>query len=233
MKKHMEVHVRKGLSIASTADNTDSDDDPSDVTEMDHTFDLNREESDVESDSSSCCSQQAVITDDVAEANDGVSEATTAESESINNVEDSSRDSSDSNYMSNIMKCEKCDKDFSSKSNLSAHKRKLKYSCGECPNSFCSKIALSAHMKTEHGKQALQCSDCEKKFSTKQNLERHIQNKSSNSCGQCSAIFCNAHALKGYVYSDHVCNKCYICGVGYEYLNLHIENVHGNSSKTK
>ena len=234
LKKHMEVHVQKGLGSASTADNTDSDNDPSDEgDEMEHTFDRNTEESDMESDSSNCCSQQAVITDDVAEAHDGFSEATSADSESINLGLDTSFNNIEDSPMSNITKCENCDKAFSSKSNLSAHKRKVKYSCGECPDSFCSKIALSAHMKSEHGKQALQCSDCENKFSTKQHLERHIENKSSNPCGQCSAVFCNAHALKGHVYSDHTCKKCHICGVDYEYLNLHIESVHDNTSKTK
>ena len=42
LKKHLEVHVLKGLGKASTADNTDSDEDPSDEpTEKDFTFNRN------------------------------------------------------------------------------------------------------------------------------------------------------------------------------------------------
>ena len=100
--------------------------------------------------------------------------------------------------------------------------------CRFCSVPICPELDILKKMKHE-----LQCSNCNTVFSTKQNLNIHVQNQSANPCGQCSAIFCNAHALKCMPYSDQTCKKCHICGVDYEYLNLHIESVHDNTSKTK
>ena len=150
-----------------------------------------------------------------------------------NNIENTPSDSSGFDSIPNNIKCETCNKEFSSKFNLSRHERSTKYSCKECQDSFCSTRALTAHMKAKHGQRDLQCPNCQKVFSKKQNLNIHVQNRSANPCGQCSANFCNAHALKGHVYSDHTCNKCPICGIKYENFNLHIDSVHNNSSKTE
>ena len=234
----MKVHVQKDVGKDYTADYTESDDDDegeamsdsSEDTKATHHTESDDDEEEAMSDSS----------EDAKEAHHG---ATTADSDSKlsfnedsdveskvceNNIEDSS----DSDVSNNI-KCTKCYKVFNFKSNLSAYERKVKYSCEECEDSFCSKSARSAHVKANHGKQDFQCSHCKKEFSTKQNLRRHDQNQSANPCDQCSAVFCNAHALKGHVFSDHTCKKCDICGGKYEYFNLHVENVYGNSSQTK
>ena len=125
--------------------------------------------------------------------------------------------------------CKNCYQDFSSKFNLSRHENKVKHFIEECKESFCLKSTLSAHTKAMHGKAGFQCSNCEQEFSTKQTLNRHVQNQSVNKCVQCSAAFCNSHALKGHVYSKHTCKKCQICGKDYEYLNHHIETIHGNN----
>ena len=213
LKTHMRVHVNESVAIDSTAYSTESDDDLSDASIEKDSFDtfIDEDKSDEEYVPDNC--DDAKVCENI--------------------VKDSISDNSDSNGMSIIIKCDKCDKNFSSKFNLRAHERKIKYSCEKCQDSFCSRGGLSAHMKTKHGKQELQCSNCDTVFSTKQNLKIHVQNQSANPCGQCSAIFCNAHALKGHVYSDHTCKKCHICGENYEYWNLHIESVHGSSSKTK
>jgi len=213
LKNHIKVHAQKDVGQGSTADPTESDD-----------YDDDEEEAMSES------------SEDAKEAHHG---ATTADNDSKlglsseskvceNNIEDSPSDSSDSD-VSNIIKCTKCVKVFNFKSNLSAHERKVKYSCEECEDTFCSKSARSAHVKANHGKPDFQCSHCKKEFSTKQNLRKHSQNQSANPCDQCSAVFCNAHALKGHVFSDHTCKKCDICGGKYEYINSHVENVHGKS----
>ena len=141
-----------------------------------------------------------------------------------NDIEDN--ESSDS--IMNV--CKNCYQDFSSKFNLSRHEKKIKHSCEECQDSFCLKSTLSAHMKAKHGRKGFRCSNCEQEFSTKQNLRRHVENQSAHQCNQCNAVFCNAHALQGHVFSDHTCKRCQICGNDYEYLNRHVENIHGNSS---
>ena len=256
LKNHMKVHEKNVLCKASAVANTDSEDDLSDDSiENEMSFDTlnsNDEYSDVEDgpeDAKEAHHDEIKATtaetesievnlpsklkknedSDLEVASDRFN--TSANAKLYENNDDSASESSDSNIKSIIAKCEKCDKDFSSKFNLSVHERKIKYSCEECDESFCSKCAKSAHMKAKHGKQGFHCSNCAKEFSTKQHLKTHVQNKSANPCAQCSANFCNSHALKCHVFSDHTCKKCHICGGRYEYLNRHIENVHGTSSK--
>ena len=254
LKSHMKVHVRKGVGKASIADNTDSEMDLSDESietdQSDESIDTDLSDESIETDSKEAPRPRVVNKahtsnsesskwglssksfnvnedSDMEEASNDNEDAKVCE----NNFENSPSDSD--NSITNIIKCDTCDKEFSSKFNLSRHERNMKYPCKECQERVCSKKALTAHMKAKHGKRDLQCPTCETEFSTKQNLNRHVQNLSANPCGQCSANFCNAHALKGHVYSEHTCKKCPICGVEYEYLNLHIESVHDNTSKTK
>ena len=202
-----EAHC--GASKAVKVDHTNSDEGLSEktikATLLSESFKLN-EDSDSEggSDHSSHTSDEAKVCE--------------------NDIEDS--DSSDS--ILNV--CKNCYQDFSSKFNLGRHEKKIKHCCEECQDSFCLKSTLSAHMKAKHGKKGFRCSNCEQEFSTKQNLRRHVENRSAHQCDQCSAVFCNAHALQGHVFSDHTCKRCQICGNDYEYLNRHVENIHGNSS---
>ena len=141
-------------------------------------------------------------------------------------------DSPDSNKVT-IIKCEKCDKEFSKNYNLKVHMRKKKDSCQECKDYFCSKSALSAHLKAHHGTKDFECSACGKEFSAKHSLKRHSENSSMNACVSCNYVSCNAYDLKTHVYTNHTCKKCTICGEKYDTLNHHMETVHGSSSRTK
>ena len=254
LKIHMRVHGRRDKASTAGNDDSDSDNSSDDSSEESNemafdTFARNEEESDMEAGSDSsedgnalaeeehCGGSKATKVDsdeessfpseknkdsDVVGGSDHDSHTSDDANVSKNDIEDSD---SDSNLI-----CKNCYQGFSCNFTLSRHEKKVKYSCEECHERFCLKSTLSAHMKAKHGRQGFQCSNCEQEFSTKQNLSRHVKNKSAQQCDQCSAVFCNAHALQGHVYSEHICKMCQICGNIYEYLNHHIEVNHGNSS---
>ena len=72
--------------------------------------------------------------------------------------------------------CESCKKIFSTKFNLSFHKRQIKHSCNECNKMFCTKGALILHRKR------FVCDGWKKEFKLKGNWKRHIDNKLILSC---------------------------------------------------
>ena len=240
LKKHMKVH--QGVS-ASTADNIESSDE-----DLDRSDESIKELSATDTDNASTDSTESEEDEDRSEESDKelgdlpndaksgtdirfttqkVEDEVTVCETNVINMEDS--DSSDSSVASRF-KCEQCGNDFSTMYNLKVHLRKLKYPCQECNDDFCFKSGLSAHMKNQHRTKDFKCSTCGKEFSAKHSLKRHVQNLSVNACVQCSAVLCNAHDLKCHIFSDHTCRKCHICGGKFEYLNCHMDSVHGNSS---
>ena len=210
LTRHTKVHQ------ASTADNAESSDEAEDLS--DESIKEHSEMDDTSTDNTESDESEKELNDFPNNSESGNDDGRTDDS-----------DSSDSSKTSKI-ECDRCGKDFSTMFNLKVHSRKPKYNCQECNDVFCSKSALSAHMKAKHGNKDFKCTTCSKEFSTKQNLNRHLQNQSANTCVQCSAVFCNAHALKCHVYSDHICKKCPICGGKYEYYHSHMESVHGSCS---
>ena len=96
-------------------------------------------------------------------------------------------------------KCDKCNKNFSSKFNLGVHKKKMQ-KCENCDISFCNKTMLKVHMKFSHGITPFECKICFEKFSTKQNLKRHEQAKKVANCDECGAKFCNSRSVNSHQY---------------------------------
>ena len=210
LMRHAKVH--QGVRKTSIADNAESSDEAEDLSDE--------------------SIEERSESDKVSTDNTESDESDTEPNDFPNNIESGNddSDSSDSGKTPRI-ECDRCGKDFSTMYHLKVHSRKQKYRCQVCNEDFCFKSALSAHMKAKHGIKDFKCTTCTKEFSTKQSLNRHLQNQSANTCVQCSAAFCNAHALKCHVYSDHICKKCPVCGGNYEYFHRHMESVHGNCSK--
>ena len=77
------------------------------------------------------------------------------------------------------VKCEQCEKCFSSKGNLKKHvdniHEKVNHKCTTCGKNFTSKSSLSTHVNSIHLKKtAVKCDQCHKTFGRKSVLKIHI-----------------------------------------------------------
>ena len=133
--------------------------------------------------------------------------------------------------MDEQIECSECDtksqNEIDKDAHMSTHREELE--CSECDYTSYNDSDMKEHISS-HEKE-FTCSECGKEFNTKQNLKRHTESMSIVICGMCTAKFCNNHDLKGHVYSEHKCKKCYVCGKKYEFIYLHMKNIHGISSK--
>ncbi|KAL4232727.1 hypothetical protein ACF0H5_007415 [Mactra antiquata] len=114
---------------------------------------------------------------------------------------------------SNQIKCDKCDKKFSSLSGLrnhskSAHRKESLYKCQTCKRSFLYKSHYMGHMNKHNDTKPFACKKCEKPFSYKTACQVHEKNCNNGN-------FYMTHnadgSKKDCVESDFLCD---ICGVG-------------------
>ncbi|XP_029726990.1 zinc finger protein 600 isoform X2 [Aedes albopictus] len=109
-----------------------------------------------------------------------------------------------------ILKCEKCQKTYTSQQSLwlhykFAHKPK-KLKCSICSGVFVLKKRLEKHILTNHKQedgtlQSLNCSVCSKVFSTKGQLNRHvlIHGLRKHCCSVCNKTFTKPQSLESHM----------------------------------
>lgn len=231
LKRHTKVHNESDSTTFSTDDNTtNSDEDISSDGIADSSDEMVDDNTSVEKISSEVMDSHVDESDKVEFIDQSLDEYKDDQSQGTS-VADDTRVRSDSEELDNVnidlLECGLCGKKLSSTYSLGVHKKQQKHSCTECQQEFCSKSALSAHRKVKHGRKNFKCSDCNSEFTSKFNLTRHIKQRLLNPCLLCKSVFCNSNDLKCHVYSAHKVKQCEVCGKRYEYIYLHMKNVHG------
>lgn len=113
-------------------------------------------------------------------------------------------------------KCQECEKDFSTKTNLRTHVKRIhqksdnsEFVCKDCHKKFASKAGLDVHIEAMHQEKLFKCDKCYKMFGSSKLLKQH-QNA--------------VHVFKS--------EKCLECGVKFKLkgnLIKHIETIHGTN----
>ena len=82
-------------------------------------------------------------------------------------------------FSHNKHSCDRCEKSFSQKSDLSKHIKSVhlivQYNCDQCEKSFSRKGVLKEHIKSVHGNVRYNCDKCDKSFSSKGYLNHHFE----------------------------------------------------------
>lgn len=133
------------------------------------------------------------------------------------------------------LKCEHCNKEFKSRSNLQQHKlvhtdRNREFSCHVCGKMFFTKGTLSTHMMTHEDTKPHKCEFCPMAFRARGNLLSHISLHSGAKpfvCEQCGKSFRVKRHLKSHsiVHTDLMPYVCQYCNKAFRFktrLNLHI-----------
>lgn len=86
--------------------------------------------------------------------------------------------------------CEKCSREFASKSrlrdHLNEHTGELPYACAECPRKLSSRIGLTQHVRSHKNFRSFECKFCEKLFNSKYACAVHERIHSGNNPYRCS-----------------------------------------------
>ena len=132
----------------------------------------------------------------------------------------------------------KCDKDFSTKSNLRTHMKSHEaetYKCSQCGKIFKTDKNLKLHISNNHSEKRLKCDECERMFATMSRLNNHkkaFHALKSFECDQCEYRSSMNSSLQRHINEVHngVLYKCELCDFQGQKSNLkiHIESVHEN-----
>lgn len=133
------------------------------------------------------------------------------------------------------LKCEHCQKEFKSRSNLLQHRlihteRSRDFSCHICGKMFFTKGTLSTHMMTHDDTKPYKCEFCPMAFRARGNLQSHFSLHSGAKpfvCEQCGKSFRVKRHLKSHsiVHTDLMPYVCEYCNKTFRFktrLNLHL-----------
>ncbi|KAM3955602.1 uncharacterized protein ACR2FA_010470 [Aphomia sociella] len=133
------------------------------------------------------------------------------------------------------LRCEHCNKEFKSRSNLLQHKlvhteRSRDFSCHVCGKMFYTKGTLGTHMMTHEDTKPYKCEFCPMAFRARGNLQSHISLHSAAKpfvCEQCGKSFRVKRHLKSHsiVHTDLMPYVCEYCNKAFRFktrLNLHL-----------
>jgi uncharacterized Zn-finger protein len=123
-------------------------------------------------------------------------------------------------------RCTYCPKEFGHLSSLESHIDRLhtnesKHHCEACGRAFSSKSNLTAHKKIHTGERPFQCGVCQKKFRQKAHLQKHETTHSSATpyqCPHCDKAFGHPSNLNTHIatHSDVRPYECTDCGKAYK-----------------
>ncbi|XP_062553327.1 zinc finger protein 62 homolog [Armigeres subalbatus] len=148
----------------------------------------------------------------------------------------------------NAFKCDQCNKVYTAKDNLMAHKLNSHtakedrlYKCDHCSETFGQKCALAMHMERH---QVIECPQCNKRFVRQITLNMHMARIHGTSkdnifvCEHCGKSFVGKVGLERHITSRHMGNdepraQCQICDRWLKLPNFkaHMEYVHGTSDR--
>ena len=133
-------------------------------------------------------------------------------------------------------KCDQCEKEFSSKSNLNTHIKthnSAVQKCNQCGKTYTTETNLKRHIAHMHSEKRLECDECEKRFSTISRLNSHkkcVHALKSFKCDQCNFRSKTNSKLKRHITEVHngVLSKCDLCDFQGTNSNLkiHKEAIH-------
>uniref|UniRef100_A0A034VII5 Zinc finger protein Xfin n=1 Tax=Bactrocera dorsalis TaxID=27457 RepID=A0A034VII5_BACDO len=106
--------------------------------------------------------------------------------------------------------CFKCNRDFSTKTNLTrhmaTHEGNRPFQCNVCNKSFTQNVSLKQHMYTHTGEKPYQCEVCHRGFTQCKSLVFHIRRHTGDKpfpCEKCGALFRQKDGLKTHILKRH------------------------------
>jgi len=123
-------------------------------------------------------------------------------------------------------RCNYCPKEFGHLSSLESHVERLhtneaKHNCEVCGKAYSSKSNLTAHKKIHSGERPFECAVCQKRFRQKAHLQKHETTHSSATpyqCPHCDKAFGHPSNLNTHIatHSDVRPYECSDCGKSYK-----------------
>lgn len=144
--------------------------------------------------------------------------------------------------------CTKCDKDFSTKTNLMrhvlTHSGVKPYQCNICGNGFTQNGSLKQHMLIHTGERPYKCQVCGRGFTQSKSLTFHMRRHTGEkpfTCEKCGLTFRQKDGLKRHMQMKHLgaAAEAHICSICQRILQsnyslaLHMKKHTGNNSKYK
>ena len=139
------------------------------------------------------------------------------------------------------LKCNQCDKHFSTKMHLQKHIKthnSCPQKCNQCGKMYATAKNLKEHIADMHSEKRLECDDCDKRFSTIGRLNLHkkqVHVLKSFRCDQCKYRSKTNSHLKDHINKVHngVPDKLYHCELcdfqgNKSHLKVHKESIHEN-----
>jgi len=178
----------------------------------------------------------------VCEDSDEQARSTISNSSTTSNSSHSTSDIDTATTPSLNFKCKFCDKQFSTRRNLTRHVGihygKINHRCRTCGKGYWRKDHFSSHIAIHSSRKPYKCTVCSCTFSLKTGLKSHMTVHSSErnfSCYICNHTFKTAAVLRGHMQVHELAssdNTPFQCGICTKYfkrsanLRVHIKRQH-------